>query len=129
MSIPPRKQHTLLATSIAETPSCAARRAVAEKALQAYRDATGASSNAGADICDLITDLLLLAACSQPPIDPFRLTELAVTHFTAEAAGDITMPVRAALNVSVRRRTRDNDHDSSWSALHPQNTARKARTR
>lgn len=128
-SITPLRQQKTPATSSADTPSCVARRAVAEKALQAYRDAVGAQSDDAQDIGDLITDLMLLAERSKPAINPFRLAELAVSHFTVEASGDMTMPVRATLSVSARRRTGESDYETSWTLLHPQNSARKAKAR
>jgi hypothetical protein len=98
----------------------AARRAVASAALDAYTAQAGSSGDAVSDICDLISDLMLLAASKKPNTDPYRLVELASSHFAAEAAGDISMPVRTSLTVAVRKRaTAAADYRPTWSVIHP----------
>jgi len=84
----------------------AARRAVAGAALDAYTAQAGSSGDAVSDICDLISDLMLLATSNKPT--------------TEEAAGDISMPVRTSLTVAVRKRaTAAADYRPTWSVIHP----------
>lgn len=70
---------------------------------------------------------MLLATATKAKTDPYRLVELASSHFAAEAAGDISMPVRTSLTVAVRKRSSTSasaDYRPTWSILHPLKSAK-----
>lgn len=92
---------------------------IAQAAMEAFLEKNGSSGDVSSDLQDLICDLMHLAA--KEKADPYRMMEMAVSHYVAESRRDPALPVAASLEVSVRKpKSKGNPgYSDAWTKIHP----------